>query len=165
MLAPILLYSGPAIAPQLARVSLWGTTPHHNLVLYDENAGMVLGAVPTDLLAVHQDGTLTVGEWQLGPEVVIDDLASQPFKPFGQSELSSNLGTKVRVLRTTTRLVLIPRAPGNPADAVTLPLGRLRAIGQERIVLTWWGERFGFVGGSGCGPCERAAAKLAGVGL
>ncbi|MBK7167491.1 MAG: hypothetical protein IPH81_20180 [Candidatus Microthrix sp.] len=42
MPAPILLYSGPAIAPQLARVSLWGTTPHHNLVLYDENAGMVL---------------------------------------------------------------------------------------------------------------------------
>lgn len=163
MPTPILLYSGPSIAPERDAVSLWGTTPHDHLVLYDENAGEVLGRASADTLTVRDDGTLVVGDWQLGPEVVLEDLASHPWKPYDSNVLAADLGAKVRAIWSTTRVVLIPRAPGNPANAVTLPLGRVRAIGQERIVVTWWGEQFGFLGGSGCRPCERAAAKLVGL--
>ena len=168
MAEPSLLYSGPAITPNRRAVTLWGSTPGQPLVLFDVDDETVIGqADPSEIQPPTNEGRLTIGEWTLGPESLLLDLPSEPWKPLGSGDQpTDDLGGRVRVMHTTTRLVLIPRGPaGAPVDAVTIPLGRLVSIGQERIALTWWGGQLGFLSGSGCRPCEAATRKLIGVPL
>lgn len=160
---PLKLYAGPAQTPNLPRVSLWGADPGSSLVLFDDDAQEVIGMADPSI-EVDSSGLVTVGGWVLGPEVILSDLPSQPWTPAGPSAVALGGAETVRVFHSSTRLVLIPRPPGDPLEAVTVPFGRLETIGSERMAVTWWGELVGYVASSGCRPCMAAAAKSLGLG-